>query len=124
MGIIQELIGQTIAQIIGAEKGQKEILFTLTDGRIFRMFHSQYCCENVRVEDVCGDIDDLIGCPIVRAEAPSTENEPKPSEEYVVSWTWTFYILGTQKGTVTFRWLGESNGCYSEDVDAEWSSTG
>jgi hypothetical protein len=123
MGTIQELMGQTIAQITGAEKGQEEIIFKLTDGRVFHMFHSQDCCERVRVEDVCGDIDDLIGCPIVRAEVPSTENEPKSSgeDDYSCSCTWTFYILGTQKGTVTFRWLGESNGYYSEAVNAEWA---
>lgn len=120
MGTIQELMGQTIVSITGAEKGQDEIVFTLANGRIFHMFHSQDYCEKIIVEDVCGDIGDLIGSPIVRAEAPSTENEPKPSKEYVNSWTWTFYILGTRKGTVTFRWLGMSNGCYSERVNTEW----
>jgi hypothetical protein len=118
---IEELMGQTIVQIAGAEKGQEEILFTLKDSRVFRMFHEQDCCESVQVEDVCGDINDLIDRPIVRAEAPSTKNEPKPSDKYIDYWTWTFYILGTQKGTVTIRWLGSSNGYYSEGVDCEWT---
>jgi hypothetical protein len=123
MGSIKDLMGLTISKIEGAIKGSTEIEFEIADGRRFRMEHSQQCCESVRVEDVCGDINDLIGFPVVRAEQPSSADEPKSPGESVHSWTWTFYILGTSRGTVTFRWLGKSNGCYSERVNAEWVST-
>jgi hypothetical protein len=85
----------------------------------------------VQVEEVIGDPRDLVGEPLVEAECVVSRSEeedcPKPanrngsllSMDYVDSYTWTFYKFGTKKGFVTVRWLGESNGYYSEDVDLE-----
>lgn len=115
---IAVLKGATLASIQGAEKGSERISFKTDDGREFVMFHHQDCCEGVAVEEVIGDIDDLIGSPIVEADESTTRGEPTPSE-YAESWTWTFYKLGTAKGFVTLRWLGESNGYYAEDVSFE-----
>lgn len=81
----------------------------------FRMYHSQDCCESVALEDISGDFGDLIGSPIVEAEAVTNSEDNPP--QYAESFTWTFYKLGTIKGHVTLRWLGESNGYYSEEVD-------
>lgn len=63
--VFEPLLGRTIVKIEGAEKDSEEILFTLENGDIFRMYHEQDCCEDVRVEDVGGDINRLIGNPLL-----------------------------------------------------------
>jgi hypothetical protein len=112
---IEHLRGQTIMSIEGAEPRSERIVFTLTDGRRFLMWHDQDCCEGVDVEDVAGDVADLLGSPILLAEESTSEVGPK--DDYDESFTWTFYKLATVKGDVTIRWYGQSNGYYSEGVD-------
>lgn len=106
---ISELIGKTCTFCNGE-------MFKCSDGTEYKFYHSQDCCEYVRVYDIIGDLDDLVGSPLVLAEEVSNKDDPvtdfKPDESY----TWTFYRFATVKGTVTVRWLGESNGYYSEDV--------
>lgn len=117
---ISELVGKTITRIEG-KSGDYELRFWTNDGQEYLMHHEQACCETVTLEDVVGDLNDLIGSPIVKAEeATSNENPPdaKPETlEWQDSYTWTFYHLATIRGTVTLRWYGESNGYYSEDVE-------
>lgn len=112
-----ELIGKTLSKIEG-KVGDDVMLFFTTDGDVYRMFHFKDCCESVTVEDICGDLADLIGTPIVIAEeTKSKENPVGVKPEYQDSFTWTFYHIRTIKGTVTVRWYGSSNGYYSESVD-------
>lgn len=110
------MIGATITRIDGGEKGSDRMAFHAEDGREFIFYHSQDCCERVDIEDVCGDLADLIGSPLVEAEEVSNEGAEPPQKDYLDSFTWTFYKFGTTKGYVTVRWLGESNGYYSESV--------
>lgn len=107
-----ELKGEILKSI---EVSEEEITFSLVNGKIYRMYHEEDCCESVTIEDIVGiPIDDLIGDPILVAEErTSVEN---PLHESHDSFTWTFYELATIKGAVTIRWYGTSNGYYSERV--------
>ncbi len=111
MASVSDLIGQVVVYI---EKGEDRLDFTTLDGSRYRMYHEQDCCECVCLEDIIGDLDDLIDTPMLLAEETS-------NSEYVdyESTTWTFYKFSTVKGDVTLRWQGSSNGYYSESVDFE-----
>jgi len=118
---LKELLGKTLTEATG-KNGDDEIIFKTAEGKTYKMYHSQDCCESVRVEDICGDMADLVGSPITQADE-ETNREKDPDgykREYPPeSMTWTFYRLATAKGQVVIRWLGESNGYYSEGVDFE-----
>lgn len=120
----KELKGKTITTITG-DKGSEQMVFECSDGSRYSMTYYGDCCASCSIEDICGDLADLIGTPIVRAEEPSSldnfdeDKEAHRVEDYVDSYTWTFYILGTAKGTVTIRWYGSSNGYYSETPNFE-----
>jgi len=111
---IDSIIGKTMAAVI--QRGADCIEFEATTGERWSMFHSQDCCESVSIEDIVGDLGDLVGSPIVMAEEATSNADPK-ADEYDDSHTWTFYKLATAKGYVTIRWYGSSNGYYSEGVD-------
>jgi hypothetical protein len=70
--------------------------------------------------DIAGDLNDLIGNPLLMAEEITNEQDVNPEgvkiPEYQDSFTWTFYKLATRKGSVTLSWYGESNGYYNESV--------
>ena len=114
---INELLGKTLVSVTGAAKGEELITFVTVCGKEYTMQHHQDCCEYVNLEDVVGDVQDLLEGPITEAEEVSNGlPDKKESDE---SGTWTFYKLGTRKGSVTLRWYGTSNGYYSEGVDFE-----
>lgn len=133
---MQDLVGLTFVKIITDDE---EVVFTTDLGDRYKMYHEQDCCENVQLEDIVGDITDLLDTPILLARESSSEDRQEAEmdlldgEDYVMhklassppvtdlfgadSQTWTFYLFSTIKGSVTLRWHGESNGYYSESVD-------
>lgn len=120
-------------KILKSIDNQGDVLrFNTVNDESYRMWHKQSCCESVDIEDIAGDLDDLIGVPILLAEEVSSSDasdeveaereKAKATDMYYYSpdsETWTFYKLSTIKGSVTIRWYGTSNGYYSESVSFE-----
>jgi len=111
---IGELLGKTMRQVTRGrdEDGGDCVDFEAVTGERWRMHHEQDCCELCDIEDVAGDLDDLVGVPIVMAEESTSSDDPRDPLDG--SFTWTFYRLATARGYVTIRWYGSSNGCYGE----------
>lgn len=115
MAELKDLLGKTMTSV---ENKGDELVFTTTEGKSFKLYHSQDCCEDVRIESVVGDLADLVGEPLLVAEESSGETPADYKFRYEPkSYTWTFYKFATRKGYVDVRWLGESNGFYSESVN-------
>lgn len=111
----EDLIGRTLYKVTA---DQEELTLYLSETNYVRFYHQQDCCESVYIEDICGDLEDLVGVPLLVAEEVSNyDAEPKYEEEE--SYTWTFYKFATRKGYVDVRWYGSSNGYYSESVSVE-----
>lgn len=116
---VSELLGKTLTNVERID--DEEIIFTTTEGEKYKMFHSQDCCEMVYIDDIEGDLQSLVGNPILVAEEVSSDPDLPGKDgttgDYGDSYTWTFYKLATIKGHVDIRWYGQSNGYYSEEVD-------
>lgn len=128
---IKELQGKTLSKI---DNNGDELIFHCESGEMYKMYHESDCCESVSIDDINGDLEDLICTPILMAEEVSNddfENAFKSKFNKKTDWgtnvddegnyepesyTWTFYRLATLKGYVNIRWFGESNGYYSESV--------
>lgn len=112
---LNDIVGRTVASFT---RSDHELVFETTDGLRYVMSHTQDCCEQVYIEDIVGDLDDLVGVPILMAEERSNYDDPPTDDvDEDDSYTWTFYEFATVKGSVTIRWFGTSNGYYSEVVD-------
>ena len=120
---VNVLTGKTLSSVENIDN--EVLLFKTVDGEVYKMYHCQDCCESVYIESITGDLNDLVGEPILRAETSEDlfdliKNFDKEEEDYgSESHTWTFYKLATRKGYVDIRWYGSSNGYYSEAVDFE-----
>jgi hypothetical protein len=107
---ISDMLGDVLVQIV-VDKFDASISF-YSPSKVWKMFHAQDCCEQVYIEEIIGDLDDLLWSPILLAERRTQKDSSQTSGIGM----WTFYELATNKGSVTFRWRGASNGYYSVDV--------
>jgi len=111
---IEDMRGKVFTRVTGSVGGDQLVFENDTERFVF--FHYQDCCECVDINDIVGDLEDLVGEPLLIAEEVSGETPVDFNEMDHESVTWTFYKFATRKGYVDVRWLGESNGYYSEGV--------
>ncbi len=110
------LVGMTILAV--RNEDNYDLVFEFDEG-VARLYHEQDCCESVTIEDINGDLNDLVGTPLLADEERISHDEPGLST-MDESNTWTFYTFRTIKGSVDVRWHGSSNGYYSEWVNFVW----
>ena len=113
----EKLFMREIVAIEGLEQDSGRVTVRFSDGSYIEQYHIDDCCEYVRVEQVDGDVSKHIGAIATDFVEKSRVAEADEVDE---SGTWTFYTLVTTKGYLDWRWLGESNGYYSEDVTSEF----
>ena len=111
--VIEKLIGQVVVEVNASDD---KLTFQLESGARVTFRHYQDCCEGVYIEDIEGDLTDLLNTPLVVAEEATKENDQ--TSEWGM---WTFYRFATERGWVVVRWYGESNGYYGVGVDQDWS---
>ena len=111
---LSELVGKTIVKLEQVDDW-RELRFFCSDGTIYALHHIQECCENVYLEDVNGELSWLLDTPILMAD--EAQGETGMEEELWTEYRWTFYRFATRKGYVDLRFLGFSNGYYSEKMD-------
>lgn len=110
---LSSLVGEVLTYIDTDEKND-EIMLTTASGRKIKIYHDQDCCETVWIEDTQGNWHELIGKVIVEAS-----KDEKQDECDYGSRTETTLKFRVDDATVISRWIGESNGYYSESVDIE-----
>lgn len=116
--VLDKMKGSTIKHIEGLREDSEEVTVYTDKGKWF-FHHVQDCCESVDLHDYELDAD-LTGALINSAEEVTSQDEDPRPRDWSESWTWTFYKIETNKGGLWMRWLGESNGYYSESVKVRY----
>lgn len=117
---LSDVLNKTITEIY--TDNDTYLIFKLDTEEYLIMYHSQDCCENVNIEDINGELKNLIGKPLIRADVKSSDKEDgtdltkNERDELDGDTTYTFYTFATINGYVDIRWYGESNGYYSTAV--------
>jgi len=114
----EELTGLEITKIVFQKYfGENDsIKFYCNNGYAYEMCvdNTSGCHVGIGLELIDGNLLNIINTPILEAYlATNTRKIDGPLE----SETWAFYRIVTNEETVVMRWIGSSNGYYSEVVD-------
>jgi len=112
------LLGRTLVEIRGAFEGSEEVVLMTADKKAYRLHGDSGYVLDTRLEDIAGNVADLVGTPLLMAQVVSSQAAPSDLKSYGEweSSTWTYYKLATVKGYVTLRWWANSDGNYCEEV--------
>jgi hypothetical protein len=66
MAKLKDLLGKTLTKV--EQIGDNELVFITNEGKRYKLYHEQDCCEGVAIESVVGDLSDLVGTPLLMAE--------------------------------------------------------
>lgn len=112
-----KLINKTILNI-SINEDKTEVIIE-TENEFFKLFHNRDCCESVWLEDITEDYENILINQKILVAEEITNRDIDEDKKFGNndSETWTFYKLATQKGYVDMRWVGSSNGYYSEAVE-------
>jgi hypothetical protein len=109
-----DLVGEVL-EAVDIDGGENQILLTTRSGRKFLVYHEQDCCETVQIVGQDGNFDNLIGKPLIEARDFAVDTGETESD--YDSQTTTTLVFRVDDQTVISRWIGDSNGYYSESVD-------
>lgn len=119
--LFEMLEGAKVLAVHGLKEGSDMVTIVTTTLSV-QFFHWQDCCESVRVAQVDGDVEDVVGKTIHVFEERTSEEE-----DWGYRLRSTFYTIRTRSGgDLTWRWDGRSNGYYSVSVshrfrgDEDW----
>ena len=113
----EQIQGMTITAVVYKEVNESLLIHLNT--HVLEMIHHQDCCETVYLADVVGSFEDLIGYPLLEVSETIVNNELIGESS-----TASYYNFRTIKASVQLRWVGESNGFYSEIVDCYLHTAG
>lgn len=124
---MKDLIGKTFTVVALEDYDNNKGVIFKSEDQTYMLVHLQWCCEDIWLEDMVGDLSDLENSEIIKAEkrkAISKEYneihkervEKQQCNNSFEDICWTFYEIATNKGTVTLRFCGP-DAYYSTDVD-------
>ncbi len=106
-----EAINKVVKSI---DVGSDSIVITLENGDAYYLQHHQDCCESVYLLDD-GNAREIVGYKLL-----AIDHEEEAGDGDYESETDTTITLITDKGTIITKWVGTSNGYYSERVDIDF----
>lgn len=112
------IIGKTIKSF-NLNDNKTELIFISEDDKIYKMFYHNMGNSECVLEDIVGDLNDLVGMPILKAYK-TIENGKSKINKFFNDWElWTFYNFSTIKGTITLKWVDIDDYYYSVEVQFE-----